>query len=228
MAAAVTTPLVDLGQDSVNTDLSVGLGQDRWVLFVMGPSMGPAVLFWGVLVVMGLLSLGLGKIALTPLKSRHWFLLLLGLSQMPMASAGLVIAWLMLLGWRAHQPATQGRYFNALQISLGGLTVLALGVLFTAVAQGLLGSPDMQITGNRSSAFLLNWYQDRSLSILPTATVISVPIMVYRLLMLAWALWLAVSLLNWLKWGWACFSSNGLWNKAAVKEKVVTVDAEKQ
>jgi hypothetical protein len=55
-----------------------------------------------------------------------------------------------------------------------------------------------------------------------------VPLLVYRLLMLAWALWLAVSLLNWLKWGWGCFSNNGLWNKAAVKEKSVVVDAEKQ
>ena len=227
IAAAVTTPLLDLGQDSVNTNLSISLGPDRWVLFVTGPSMGPAVLFWGVLVVIFMLSLGLGKIPLTPLKPWHWFLLLAGLSQMPMASAGLVIAWLMLLGWRAKQMAAQWRYFNALQISLVGLTVLALGVLFTAVAQGLLSSPDMQITGNQSSAFLLNWYQDRSFPALPTATVISVPFNVYRLLMLAWALWLAVSLLNWLQWGWACFSSNGLWNKAAVKEKAVAVEAEK-
>ena len=217
-----------MGQDSVNTNLSISLGQDRWVLFVMGPSMGPAVLFWGVLIVIFILSLGLGKIPLTPLKSRHWFLLLVGLSQIPMASAGIVIAWLMLLGWRANQPTGGWRYFNALQIILGGLTVLALGVLFAAVAQGLLSSPDMQITGNQSSAFLLNWYQDRSLPTLPTATVISVPLIVYRLLMLAWALWLAVSLLNWLKWGWGCFSSNGLWNKAAVKEKAVVVDAEER
>lgn len=226
IAMALTTPRVDLGQDSVNTNLSVGLGQDRWVLFVMGPRMGPAILFWGVLIVIFILSLGLGKIPLTPLKGRHWFLLLVGLSQIPMASAGIVIAWLMGLGWRAKQSPAGWRYFNALQIVFGGLTLLALGVLFAAVAQGLLNSPDMQITGNQSSAFLLNWYQDRSLSILPAATVISVPLIVYRLLMLAWALWLAVSLLNWLKWGWGCFSSNGLWHKAAVKEKAVEVGAE--
>ena len=190
--------------------------------------MGPAVLFWGVLIVIFILSLGLGKIPLTPLKSRHWFLLLVGLSQIPMASAGIVIAWLMLLGWRTNQTVTGWRYFNALQIIIGGLTVLAVGVLFAAVAQGLLNSPDMQITGNQSSAFFLNWYQDRSLSILPTATLISVPLIVYRLLMLAWALWLAVSLLNWLKWGWGCFSSNELWNKSVAKEKAVVVDAEKR
>ena len=76
IAATTTTPLLDLGQDSVNTNLSISLGQNRWVLFVMGPSMGPAVLFWGVLVVIFMLSLGLGKVSLTPLKPRHWFLLL--------------------------------------------------------------------------------------------------------------------------------------------------------
>jgi hypothetical protein len=226
ITAILKTPLLDLGQDSVNANLSISLGQDRWVLFLMGPRMGPAVLFWGVLVVIFLLSLGLAKIPLTPLKSRHWFLLLVGLSQIPMASAGIVIAWLMLLGWRATQTG-QWRFFNALQMSIGGLTVLALGVLFAAVAQGLLSSPDMQITGNQSSAFLLNWYQDRSPPILPTATVISAPLIGYRLLMLAWALWLAVSLLNWLKWGWGCFSSNGLWNKAVVKEKAVSVETDK-
>ena len=226
--AAITTPLLDLGLDSVNTNLSISLGEDRWVLFVMGPRMGPAVLFWGVLVVIFILSLGLGKIPLTPLKSRHWFLLLVGLSQLPMPAASLVIAWLMGLGWRANQSAANWRYFNALQIFIGGITVLALGTLFAAVAQGLLSSPDMQITGNQSSAFLLNWYQDRSLSTLPTATVVSVPLMAYRLLMLAWALWLAVSLLNWLKWGWACFSSNGLWNKAVIKEKMLAADEKKQ
>jgi hypothetical protein len=86
----------------------------------------------------------------------------------------------------------------------------------------------MQITGNQSSAVNLNWYQDRSLSTLPIATLISVPLMAYRLLMLAWSLWLAVSLLNWLKWGWGCFSSNGYWNKTVTIKKAVTKETEYQ
>ncbi len=100
IGSVLKTPLVDLGLASVNTSLNIGLGQDRWVLFAFGPKMGPAVLFWGVLIVICILSPGLGKIRLTPLKSWQWFLLLIGLSQIPLASAGIVIAWLMLLGWR--------------------------------------------------------------------------------------------------------------------------------
>jgi len=36
-----------------------------------------------------------------------------------------------------------------------------------------------------------------------SAWVISVPLLVYRLAMLAWALWLALALLRWLRWGCA-------------------------
>jgi hypothetical protein len=218
VATTMITPMVDLGTASVNANLGIDLGQDRWVLFTFGPNFGPAVLFWGVLIVIVILSVGLGKINLTPLISWQWFLLLVGLSQIPIESAGVVIAWLMLLGWRAGE-TRKSRYFNGIQIIIGVLTLASLGQLFYAVAQGLLSSPDMQIAGNQSSAFSLRWYQDRSLSTLPTATVISVPLMVYRVLMLAWSLWLAVSLLNWLFGGWGCFSSGGLWNRKVVVVK---------
>jgi hypothetical protein len=218
---------VDLGQDSVNSNLSITVGQDRWVLFAFGPTFGPIILFWGVLIVLIIVSFGLGKIHLTPLKNWQWFLLLIGLSQVPMDAAFIVVGWLIVLGWRVNLAIEQPRYFNLLQVGIGVLTLVSLGVLFSAVAQGLLSSPDMQITGNHSTAYLLNWYQDRSVSTLPSATVISLPLIVYRLLMLAWALWLASALLNWLKWGWGCFSSNGLWRKKViVDKKAVVTEAE--
>jgi hypothetical protein len=86
--------------------------------------------------------------------------------------------------------------FNVLQVMLVGLCLLSLSIMLTAVANGLLGSPDMQIAGNGSSSHLLNWYQDRTSSLLPQPAIISVPIWIYRVLMLAWAMWLAMSLLN--------------------------------
>ena len=46
---------------------------------------------------------------------------------------------------------------------------------------------------------------------------LSLPIFVYRGLMLFWALWLAWSLLAWLKWGWNAFSAGGLWRR---KQKI--------
>ena len=210
-ASFFKTPDINLGVPSVNSHINVSLGNDRWVLLTLGPTFGPAVLFWGTLIVTLLLSFGLARISFVPLKSWHWFLLLVGLSQVAIGIAMCVVAWLVMLGIRLKKQPTNRTYFNLMQLGIGALTLLSLLFLFIAVEQGLLGSPDMQIVGNHSSAFNLNWYQDRSTEILPVATVISVPLMVYRVLMLLWSLWLAVSLLNWLKWGWGCFTSNGLW-----------------
>ena len=222
----LTSPSIDMGIASVNNHIKILLGRDRWLLFTSGPKFGPAVLFWGVLIVIVLFSIGLGKISLTPLKHWHWFLLLIGISQIPVESALLVVAWLMALGLRAKKQIVKPAYFNAAQIGLGLLTGLSLVLLFVAVQQGLLGSPDMQVVGNQSSAFNLNWYQDRSEGLLPTATVISVPLISYRILMLLWSLWLAVSLLNWLKWAWTCFSTEGLWKKKSVKDKGLIMENE--
>jgi hypothetical protein len=103
-------------------------------------------------------------------------------------------------------------------------TFVALGALVWAVSQGLLGYPDMQITGNGSTSQFLSWFADRSGNELPTAWALSVPLWVYRGLMLLWALWLAYSLLKWLKWGWESFTSDGYWRVKPKVETAVTSD----
>ena len=75
----------------------------------------------------------------------------------------------------------------------------------------------MQIRGNGSTRELLRWYQDRSAPELPTAFALSVPMLVYRLAMLAWALWLAHALLGWLRFGWESFGTGGLWRSGALR-----------
>jgi hypothetical protein len=66
---------------------------------------------------------------------------------------------------------------------------------------------------------MLNWTQDRIATVLPRPWVVSLPVWVYRCLMLAWSLWLALSLLAWLKWGWQCYAKDGLWRKKPPKPK---------
>ena len=41
---------------------------------------------------------------------------------------------------------------------------------------------------------------------------------VYRVLILAWALWIAFALIKWLRWGWECYSNDGLWRKVEIKK----------
>lgn len=212
------TPVVDLGSEHVNQSLNLSLGYDRWVMLLGGPALGPAVLIWGVLIVLTVVSVGLGRLKQTPLKTHDWILLSIGLSQSSEWSVIIVIAWLLGLAFKnrlsidaSSKWATLN--FNLVQVAYAVLSGIALMVLVYAVQHGLLGLPNMMVTGNNSSAYQMNWYQDRGLNETAQAWVLSISIMVYRLLMLAWALWLAMSLVKWLKWGWSCYCADGLWRK---------------
>jgi hypothetical protein len=205
-------PEVLLNAASVNARTRILMPADRWTLFLRGPRLGPAVLFWSLLAVSLLASTALGRAGLTPLRTRHWFLLSLGLTQAPLWIAIIIAAWLFGLGWRRDKGAgATPMGFNAVQVLMVILTLAALSGLFWSITQGLLGLPEMQISGNGSSASDLQWYMDRAGDVLPRPWVLSVPLMLYRLAMLAWALWLAQALLRWLKWGWGCFTEGGVW-----------------
>ncbi len=212
---------VNLGITSVNTSIEMLVPSSRWILLTGGPRIGPAVLFWGELLVLLLLAFILGRIRFTPLSTLQWLLLSLGLSQIPVPLAAVVVGWLLLLGLRKQQNLAGAKpaLFNMVQIFLVLLTLAALGCLFFAIQQGLLGHPDMQIGGNGSAHHTLRWYQDRTEALLPSVQVISVPLLAYRISMLLWALWLAMALLRWLRWGWDCFSEGGLWKKKPANRK---------
>lgn len=111
-------------------------------------------------------------------------------------------AWLAHLGRRTH---------NALQLLLVLGSLLALVVLLNALSVGLLGYPDLRVIGHDSDAHVLHWYADRFAGQSSSVQVLSMPLWVYRLLMLAWALWLALTLLGVLRWAWAHFSEGGVW-----------------
>ncbi|MCU7958946.1 MAG: hypothetical protein KZQ58_02905 [gamma proteobacterium symbiont of Bathyaustriella thionipta] len=212
------SPQIDLGAPSVNSRIEISPGQNRWILFAFGPPLGPAVLIWGVLTVIFLLALVLGRIQWTPLRFHHWFLLGIGLTQVSPAVGVAVVAWLFALGTRCRMDMQRSKkWFNLIQLVLLLMTLLAISGLFSAVQSGLLGSPEMQIAGNGSNAWQLNWYQDRVAGVLPQAEIISVPLLVYRGMMLAWALWLAFALLGWLRWGWGCYSKDGVWRTVSIQ-----------
>jgi hypothetical protein len=185
---------------------------DRWLLFAAGPRLGPAVLFWGVLLVVLLAALALGRVKIVPLRTHQWLLLGIGLTQANPLVVVVVAGWFFALAWRQNHGVNMSKTaFNVAQFALALLTIAALSSFMAAVGFGLLGTPDMQIAGNGSYGNVLNWYADHADAALPGAWVLSVPLWVYRVLMLLWSLWLAFALLNWLKWGWNCYSHDGLW-----------------
>ncbi len=222
MTTMYRTPRLDLGMHSVNASIDVFLPPNRWPLFLGGPLMGPAVLFWSVVLILLLISFGLARTGLTPLRFHQWFLFGIGLSQSNIAAGLLVVGWLMALDLRGRaQSDMDHTVFNLIQVGLGILTVLASGTLVGAIGMGLLGHPDMNIVGNGSHSGLLRWYQDLSGPTLPQAWILSIPMFVYRLTMLAWALWISFALISLLKWGWHNYSSPVLWHKIPRRKRTL-------
>ncbi len=219
VGARTVTPDVDIGAPASNIAVQLRLPENRWLLATNGPRLGPGVLYWSELAVLLLFAIILGAIDLTPLKTRHWLLLGLGFSTFSWPVLGIVVAWLLICGARAKwQRDLSWLKFDALQIGIALITIVALGAIVASLPMGLLGTPDMHVTGNGSWGNTLIWFADRSDSVLPTGTALSVPMWIYKLLILAWALWLSFALLRWLPWVWNCFSSRGLWRTRAGAE----------
>jgi len=206
-------PVVGLGLPAVNVEAILHLPENRWLLLTRGPAWGPAVLFWGYLAFALLVALGLGLLAESPLGVGDWLLLALGLSQGRALGGLLVVGVFLVLSWRARRPRATALAHDALQVLLGVWVVVALLLLYDVVRTGLLLWPDMQVAGAGSGNGLLRWYTDRVAGETPSAAALSVPLWVYRGLMLAWALWLAARLIRWTAWAWRAFGTNGLWRE---------------
>lgn len=221
-AVAFKPPLVSLGEKSTNASTIVQLhSAGRWVLWTSGPVLGPAVFFWSYLLVLVALGYVLARTKLSPLSMIDWALLGLGLVQVGLAAAAFVSAFFLFLGWRlrAHRPARAWAY-NFTQLTFVLWTAIAAVLVFAAIRAGLLESPDMQVMGNGSDETLLRWYSDQVATTLPRPVIFSVPLFIYRIAMMAWALWLALALLRWSRWVWGAFLSQGLW-KPMRRPKVV-------
>lgn len=212
MGLISSTPEIDIDAPASNINITMNKSQDRWLLATSGPKLGPAVMYWPELAALIVFALILGRIKLTPLTTRHWLLLGLGFSTFSWSVLALVIIWLMLCGVREKSALSLNWWkFNLGQVVIAGMTIVALLSVVVTLPAGLLGTPDMHVAGHNSYGNVLNWFADGSDSLLPTAAVITVPLWVYKGLILAWALWLSFALLRWLPWVWKCFSSDGFW-----------------
>lgn len=227
---ATRTPAIELASPANNIDLRVELPQSRWPLLTRGPAIGPAMLYWGVLVVGALVAVGLGvavkRFGLSvPVNTWQWLLLALGTSTVN-GWGGLIVAlWFFALEARRRAAMPAARWqFNLIQVGVFALSLLALTSLVYTIPQSLLAAPDMQVTGNGSSNYHYQWYQDRSTGVLPQGEVFSAPLWVYRVAMLLWSLWLAFALIGWIRWGWQGMTSGQLWRGRPPRAKVATAE----
>jgi hypothetical protein len=207
------SPRVTVDAPASNLQLSVRLPEDRWVLYVFGPGVGPTILYWGEVLLFVVVAWLLGRTRLTPLATRDWLLLGLGLSTFSWLALCVFIVFVAVFEWRTRYAApVDPQRFNLLQVGSGILAVIALLAVVTAVPKGLLAHPDMRILPDSGE---LAWFVDQSSGALPSPAVLSVSLWWYKIAMLAWALWLSFALTRWTRWAWGVFASHGLWRARA-------------
>lgn len=224
MPLHLTTASLKLSVPAANIWLELEKPNDRWLLALGGPTSGPALLFWGMLALALALAWLVVKSGFTPLKMRDAILLFVGMSAISLWVPVALSFALVLVGWRGRQTALKGNWARLSVLSLVLLLISALLALFVAVPQGLMSSPDMALQYVHGGYNTLIWYQDFAQAELPQAWLFSLPLWVYQIAMLAWALWLASSLLRWLPWCWQQLTAGGFWPTA----KVNAVDTEQQ
>ncbi len=206
------SPKFSLEHGSSNQNLHINLPASRWPLFVGGPMMGPSILMWGMLLVVVLIAVALGRSELTPLKSYQWILLSLGICTLSFVTFVVVAIWLIVLQQRGKLHSISSiRKFKWMQAGLFIFSAIAISCLIGTIPAGLLGSPDMHIVGNNYYNGHFGWYQDHSDVEFPTAWIISLPLWCYKVTILLWALWLASALMDWIRWGWQQLSHQALW-----------------
>lgn len=208
-----TVDLLALPVESSNINTKLSLPSDRWVIWTFGPMVGPVVRLWSILLLTLVGAFILGRIKTSPLKGYEWGLFVLGLSQVHPIAMLFVVFWFFLITWRGRDEICDAapRYFNLVQLAILALALPVGVIVLYALHRGLLGRPEMMVLGNFSSPTNLNWFAQRTDAILPQAGVLSLSIWFYRIFMLVWALWLAMSSLKWARWAWGNFSRKGFW-----------------
>jgi hypothetical protein len=171
-----------------------------------------------VLLVVIAVALVLSRIPQLPITTLDAVLLGFGMTLCNLPSTVPVAAWLLILLARQRYAEPLQRFSNSsfqiIQTLIAVLSIATVIALAASVPAGLLGEPDMQIVGNNSSSHEYHWFQDQADKNLPGAFVISLPMWSYRVVMLAWSLWLAFAVMRWARWGWSAYSAGGIWKSS--------------
>ena len=198
------TPEITLARPANNIDMRVEFPRDRWTILLGGPTLGAALLFWGVVAVVAALALALSRLPNFPLTTTDALLLSVGLSLCNLSGVLLLAAWFIVIWWRSRQTleSLNDTAYGLVQVVLTIAGLVALGALVWSIPAALLGQPEMQVTGYGSNESTYRWYADHSAETMPTAWVVSLPTWVYRVAMWAWSLWLAFALVRWVRVAW--------------------------
>ena len=203
-------PAIHVGSPAVNVSVLVHAPEERWIIGLSGPRWGPTPLYWMYVLIVLIAAPLLARLPFAPLKTWQWVLLGLGMTQVPAIAPAWVAITLLALGLRRRAPPKSWWAHDLAQLGLLFLILGSLVSLYAAIHAGLLFQPDSQVQGNGSSQYGgLRWFSDRVDGDLPRPMVVSAPLWVWRVVMLAWALWLAWTLIGWARWAWGSLGEGG-------------------
>ena len=169
---------------------------------------------------MTLLAWVMSKVLPAPLAFAGWFILALGFTQADPVAFLIPVGWLMLLQWRHDKGEKLNRVrFNLTQVAIVFLSLIVITALFSVVKVGLLGTPEVYIEGNNSSPYMLQWYQSIGEGMPHQAGACTLPMWLFRGVMMLWALWAALWLMRMFKWAWENFTAGGYWRKKELEAK---------
>jgi hypothetical protein len=212
-------PEINLNAPVSNITSIINLNSQRWILWAKGPLLGPAVLYWGELLAFILLALLVSRVKFSPLNTLNWIILGFGLSLSNWGALMLIALWFAAVTASSFRAKDMGRLsYNASQLLLYVLSIVAIVSLLSVVPTSLLSSPNMGIEGNSSYGNHLQWFSDKSHGLLPQVSVLSISTIFYKGMMLVWVIWLSFAFLNWIKWAWKALGTQGYWRSKLSKQ----------
>ena len=195
-----STPIISVEKDYTNLTQTIRVPRNRWLLWGSSEGVGPAFLYWGELVIFVVIAFFLARLPYSPLKFWQWLVLGFAFGTFSWLALTVVSIWLFFLNWKKQFKGFESHNKNVL---LHWFTLFASGisiiVLISAVAFGLLSYPDMGISGQNAYGSQLQWFLDNGQGDIPAIQVLSLPLWVYKALILIWATWISFALINWLK-----------------------------
>ena len=208
-----STPSIQLQQGARNIDVSMTYPQGRWILYLGGPTLGAAVLYWAVVFVVLLVAVGISRLPNMPMTTTDAVLLSLGATLANLWGLLFAGVWFLMIWVRARKTEIdQTQFFYYLkQVTFILLSIVSFVVLVLSIPAALLGRPNMHIAGYESTPFLFRWFADESGTLLPSVWVLSLPRWVLFAAMLGWSLWLAFAILRWSRSAWEAVAQPEFW-----------------
>ena len=213
VSVAYSPPSASFNQPAINTSTDVQLSESRWILWLAGSSFGTTVAFWSVLVGVLLAAVVISKIPSFALSTRDAVILTAGASLVDLKMLLFVGIWFLAIWFKSRTKEEINRpwLYRLGQLVLTGITLLVLYVLVSTIVAALTNDPNMYIVGAKYLDDWFTWFSDEISGEVPSPWILSFPMWVYFVLILAWVMWLVFTSLQWMRAWWESLKTPVLW-----------------